>query len=143
MGLSVNFKTQRGIISDRKFLPGEGVSIYGKATTLTGVINPGTSIRIDVSDRNGTSYFYKDTFTDIWGDWSSWFLLPNLDKKMIVTVFASYPVSGRDKTVIPIAVGNVSADPLPYPEIENSFLNYLPLMFLGLAAIVVLKKVNE
>jgi hypothetical protein len=140
MGLSVNFKTQRGVITNRKFQSGEGVSIYGKATTLSGVINPGTTIRIEISDSFGNSYFFKDTFTDIWGDYASWFLTPSDNKNLMVTVYASYPVSGQDKTVIPIAVGNVNPKPLPMPESEFSLLNFLPIAFIGLAVLIIMKK---
>lgn len=130
MSISVNFKTQRGIITNRRFELGEGVSIYGTARTLLGLPLANAAIRIDVVDQSGISYFTKETFTDFWSDWSSWFRTPVYNASLTVKVWASFPGGGQDYTEIPIAVGSGSLKPLPAPEVENTLWNWLPYLAL-------------
>ena len=139
MALTVNFKTQRGLINNRKFNVGEGVSIYGKASTLITPVNPGTLVRLDITDNYGTSIFTQDKLTDVFGDYDFWFRTPYNDAQLNVRLYATYPISGIDTVNIPIAVGNLNPKTLPRPEVEFSLLNFLPIALIGLAALVIIK----
>lgn len=143
MGLVINFKTQRGEIYDRKFNRNEGVSIYGKATTLTGIINPATHIRIHITDENKQTIFYDEKNTDLFGDFDFWFRTPLRNSNLNVNVIASYPVSGQDETNIPVAVGERNPSPLPRPQTEFSILSYLPLLVIGLGTFFIVRALNE
>jgi len=143
MGLSVHFKTASGENNTRRFLRNEGVSIYGKSTTLTGIINPGTLIRIDITDKNGQTFFFSEKFTDLWGDYDFWFRTPMTNQNMNIRLIASYPVSGQDVTNIPIAVGDVTPASLPIPEKEWSWLEYLPLIAVGIGVLFLVNTLKD
>lgn len=139
MSLTVNLKTQRGIIYNRQFLPGEGISIYGKASTLLVPYNPGTLITIDVTTKTGTSIYSNNKTTDYLGDYDFWFRTPLDVGKLNIKLVASYPVSGQDVVNVPIGIGT-QPDQLPTPESEFSLLSFLPVALFGLGLILFLKK---
>jgi len=143
MGLSVNFNTSRGQIYTRNFLPGEGISIFGKATTLNGLINPGTQVRMNIETNFGNSLFSDDSFTDLFGDYDFYFRAPENNTQLNVIVQAVYPLSGTDKVVIPISIGNVQPKPLPELQGEKSifdYLGYLLIVGVGYGIYKVLEK---
>jgi hypothetical protein len=130
MGLLINFRTQAGNVTNRKFDKGIGVSIYGKAETLIVPINPGTVINLDITDQSNRIIFSGSKSTDFLGDYDFWFRTPDYDTKLNLRMVASYPVSGQDVLTIPLAVGNVLPDPMPLPEMEFSVLELLPILLI-------------
>jgi hypothetical protein len=118
MALTVNLRTQRGNIYNRKFNSGEGVSIYGKATGVLGLGEPGTHVRFQVMKNNTTVYF-KEGYTNIFGDYDFYYVMPLNDTKLIFVLIATYTVSGQDVVNIPVSVGNTTPDPLPFPQGEG------------------------
>ncbi|HES59643.1 MAG TPA: hypothetical protein ENO18_04345 [Caldithrix sp.] len=136
MALTVNLKTQSGLNYSRKFNPGDGVSIYGKATGILGLGEPGTHVRFSVLSGSSTIYF-KETYTDIWGDYSFYYTMPLNNAKLDFVLIASYSVYGQDQVKIPVAVG-YKPDPLPLPEGEGLPWWVLPSILL-IGTYVVLK----
>ncbi len=140
MAITVNFKTKRGMIVNRRFEKNEGISLYGKVSTLTGVgITPGTFIRLNVVDSYGNSIVHKETLTDFWGGYSFWFVTPDQNVKLLVKIFAAYTWAGQDETAVPIAVGNVTPLILPMPQAENAWLAFVPIVVVGVGLIYLVK----
>jgi hypothetical protein len=118
MALTVNLRTQRGINYNRKFNPGEGVSIYGKATGVLGLGEFGTHVRLQVNKGNTTVYF-KETYTNLWGDYDFYYVMPLNDMRLDFILIASYSVAGQDDVTVPVSVGNLTPAPLPRPQGEG------------------------
>jgi hypothetical protein len=138
---TVHFKTASGENNTRRFNKNEGVSIYGKCTGVTGIYEPGTHVRINVTKDNQTFYFDEKN-TDIFGDYDFWFRTPNEDTNLNVQIVATYSISGQDIVNIPLGIGNVNPKPLPNPKPERSWLDYLPLMVIAIAGIFIYKELK-
>lgn len=132
-------RTGSGIVTNRRFPKGEGVSIYGKTTGMAGIGEPGTFVRLNILDERGQTVVYKETLTNIWGDYDFWFRTPYHNAKLIVMLYATYSITGSDETVIPIAVGSINPSSLPLPQSEMSWLSILPLLILGIGTVYVIK----
>lgn len=143
MGLSIHLRSATRQITNRKLEPGEGVSIYGKSTTLMGVFNPGALVTIELRNSNGVTVFQDETYTDLWGDYDSFFVSPFVAGRYNLRLTATYSISGQDIRDYPVAVGDVAPAPLPDPEPEKTFLDWIPIVAvagLGLYAYTIFKK---
>lgn len=136
---TVNFRTQSGENNSRRFEKNQGISVYGKCTGITGIYEPGTHVRINVT-KNGQAFFFDETNTDIFGDYDFWFRTPNEDTNLNVNIISTYSISGQDNVNIPISVGNLIPKPLPNPLQEMSWLGILPVVFIGLVAYLSFKE---
>lgn len=130
---TVNFRTSYGENNSRQFEKNQGVSVYGKCTGVTGMFEPGTHVQINIT-KNGKSFFYDNTNTNIFGDYSFWFRTPNEDCNLNVQIVATYSISGQDQINVPLAVGSASPKPLPIPGQEMAWTGILPVVFIGLLA---------
>ena len=130
MAITVNFKTNKGIVTNRTFEKNEGVSVYGKLTGMFGVGEPGTWIRLNVLNENNQSILTKETNANLWGDYDFYFVTPNQDSKLKIGLIATYSIAGSDETTIPIAVGNKIPENLPQPQAETSLLSFIPVVLL-------------
>lgn len=138
---TVHFKTYSGENNTRRFNKNEGVSIYGKCTGVTGIYEPGTHVRIEIT-QNGMPFYFDETNTDIFGDYDFYFKTPNNDTNLDLKIVSTYSISGQDFVNIPLAVGNANPKPLPNPNPEYSLLNYLPLMVIAIAGIFIYKELR-
>jgi len=143
MSISLTFKTNRGIIYSRKFLPGEGISIYGKASTLLVPINPGSQVRLIVENNSGEVIFYKDKSTDFLGDFDFYFVAPVDNVQLNVKLFVVYSVSGEDSLTIPIAIGTASPKSLPNLPVEHSIFEYLVLAGVLVGGVLIYRIVKD
>ena len=139
---TVNFKTYSGANTSRKFGLSQGVSVYGKVTGALGLGEPGSHVRIDI-EKDGSPIFFKETFTDLWGDYSFYFITPNEDCNMTVKITASLSISGQDFVTIPIAVGNRAVGSLPKIQGEGSWLDWIPVIVIGTLGILAVKAVKD
>jgi len=128
MAIIVTLKTQRGIITNRRFNLGEGVSVYGSVYGVTGMFEPGTHIRFELLDSNNQSLIYKDTVSDIWGNYDFWFRTPDYETNLKIKLTATYSISGQDIVTIPISTGNRMPDKLPDVSPEKTLLDWLPIV---------------
>lgn len=136
---TVNFRDSYGINNTRRFEKNAGVSVFGKCTGVTGIYEPGTHVRINVT-KNNEPFFFDEKNTDIFGDYDFWFRTPNEDTNLNVQIIATYSIAGQDIVNIPLAVGNVSPKPLPIPGQEMAWLGMLPIVFIGLVGYLVFKE---
>lgn len=143
MGLSVHLRSNSRTITDRRLEPGEGVSIFGKSTSLMGVFNPGALVTIELTNNHGITIFQDEVYTDLWGDYDSFFVAPFVSGRYNLRLTATYSISGQDVREYPLAVGNVAPAPLPDPEPEKSILDWIPIVAIvgiGFYAYNILKK---
>lgn len=136
MSLSVNFKNNNGILSNRKFEKNIGISVYGKLTGVTGIFEPATLTRLEITE-NGKPYYLKETYTNVFGDYNFYFKTPDRDTKLLLKLVGTYSISGQDTVLIPVGVGNVNPDELPNPETKSTILEYLPMVFIALFVLAV------
>ena len=140
MAITVNMRTQRGEITNRRFLKGEGVSVYGKTTTVSGIgITPGTFVRLNIIDSFGNTVFFKETYTNFWGDYDFWFRTPNQNINLVAKLFATYTWAGSDEAEVPFAVGNVTPGTLPNPIAESTWISIVPMVLIGAGIIYAVK----
>ena len=125
MPLTVNFKTQRGNITNRKFELSEGVSVYGSFKSYLFTEFLGAHIRLDVLDKTGNSIFFKEDTTDFYGDYALWFRSPDFDTKATVKITGRHSGGGLETVIIPIAVGFEIPDKLPGPVKEAGLFDFL------------------
>lgn len=138
---TVNFRTQYGINSSRKFEKNQGVSVFGKCTGVTGVYEPGTHVRINVT-KNNQPFYFSEKNTDIFGDYDFWFRTPNEDCNLNVNIISTYSIAGQDNVNIPVSVGNTIPKPLPTPQSEGIFLSILPYLIIGVGAYIIIDKLK-
>ena len=143
MAITVNFKTNKGIVTNRLFDKNEGVSIYGKLTGMFGVGEPGTWIRLNVLNENNQSILTKETNANLWGDYDFYFITPNQDKNLKIVLVATYSIAGYDETTVPIAVGNKIPENLPQPQAETSLLSFIPIIILAGLGIFIYKELKK
>jgi len=130
MSLTVNFKTQSGAVTNRRFQPGVGVSVYG---TFKSVLFPDFNafIRLDVLDASGNSFYFKEDSTNLYGDYALWFRTPDFDTKATVKLTGKHAGGGVETVIIPIAIGNETPDKLPdLPKEASIFDNISTLLIL-------------
>lgn len=137
--ITVNFKTKNGIVNNRVFTANEGVSVYGKATTLLQVgFNPLTKIQMNVLNSLNNSIFYDETLTDFFGDYDFYFVTPSTGKYN-VKITANY-IDGAQSVVIPIGI-NTTPSPVPTGGNYN-ILDYLKFGLLIAGGVLIYKMAN-
>lgn len=137
--ITVNFKTQSGEVRNRTFGIGDGVSVYGKATTLINIgFNPLTKVTMNVLDRSSQSTFYDETLTDFYGDYDFYFKT-GAQGKYIVVISAHY-IDGIQTIKIPIGVG-VKPSPVP-TNVSANILDYIKYGLFIAGGVVIYKLYN-
>lgn len=136
---TVNFRDSNGINNSRRFEKNAGVSVFGKCTGVSGMYEPGTHVRINIT-KNGQPFFYDEKNTDFFGDYDFWFRTPNEDTNLNVEIVSTYSISGQDIVNIPLSVGNKIPKPLTKPDQEMAWLGILPVVFIGLIGFLVFKE---
>ena len=136
MSLTVNFKTNQGVITSRQFDPNQGISIYGSFTGVVGEPELFSKVQIQINDVNGNTIFFNNTTTNIFGDYDFYFVTPEIPTQLTVIITAFYTVTGQDQLSIPIGVGQIPAPvsvPVP-PDNPWDWLSLIPILLVGFAA---------
>ena len=131
--ITVHLKTTVGENNSRQFNLNEGISVYGNATGwfLPDIL---AYVRLEVTDEDGTTIFYKETHADLIGNYNFYFKTPSYPTKLNVNVFVKHPGGNVETNTIPIAAGNRTADALPSPKSDVNWLDMIPLILVsGLA----------
>ena len=76
MPLTINFKTNQGIITSRQFELNQGVSIYGSFTGIVGEPELFSTVQIQINDVNGNTIFFNNTSTNSLGHYNFYFVTP-------------------------------------------------------------------
>lgn len=134
--IATYFRTANNKITNRQFPMNTGVSIYGNVTGALGLGEPFTDVRIEVIGNDGRDIYFTEVKTNVWGDFSGYFVTPNYSTKLTVKIIATYSVAGQYESIIPIGVGGVTPDPAPSPQTAGSFLDYIPLVLVVLGGLV-------
>jgi len=141
--LQVNFRTNRGVVTDRTFLPGEGISIYGKAGTALGLVfNPGTLVSLNIKKTNGESIYSNSTLTDILGDFDFYFVTPLTGARQLeIIVTASY-IDGNDSLLIPIGINEAPRSD-PRDLSPGSIFDWIPVIALGIGGALIYSLIKK
>ena len=136
MPLTINFKTNRGIITSRQFDLSQGISIYGSFAGMVGEPEPFSTVQIQINDPSGNTIFFNNTSTNFWGDYDFYFVAPSVQMQLTVIITAFYTITGQDQLIVPIGVGLTPAPvPIPVaPESPWSWLSLIPVLLVGYAA---------
>lgn len=117
--ISVSFRTKSSAVLDRRFAKGDGVSIYGKVSGVSGLGAILTGVRLEVPE---LSYF-EDSQTNLFGDYAFYYVFPNADQALTIKITATFSVSGQETVTIPVSVGAMLPAKLPTPpKSDTSFI---------------------
>jgi len=127
MSLTVNFKTNQGVITSRQFELNQGISIYGSFTGVVGEPEPFSKVQIQINDADGNTIFFDNTTTNIFGDYNFYYVTPSVAMQLVIIITAFYTITGQDQLSIPIGVGQVPS-PVPIPTPPDNPWNLLSLI---------------
>lgn len=123
--ISANFKTARGVITDRMFERSEGVSIYGKSGISF------QTVRLTLVADSGIGIHFSTVGSDWRGDYNFYLVLPDKAGHYQVWVENIGLAFGENKIVTQIGVGTLPPDPngpgdfvgpIPPEEEDNTWL---------------------
>lgn len=114
MPVSVNFEKPPGkLVTTRSFELGDKIRVSGKVTGPLGLGEPGSTVRVEISDGFGS--LYGIDMTSILGNYGVDLTLPSIVTDATVTVTASYSGLGQDRAVVPISIGREATGTVPVP----------------------------
>jgi hypothetical protein len=139
--ITVNFRTQSGINTSRRFEKNQGVSIYGN---IQGIFLPDlfAYVRLEIIDQFNNTILFDDKFANIFGDYDFWFRTSNNNENLKIKISAKHPGGNVETVIVPIAIGSNTPENLPDVPVSINLFDYLPIALIGIAGFFIYKQLK-